>query len=339
MSGAPRVQRADLTADGPLTELGKGGEGTVFDIADRSDIVFKEYLPRSGHEPNLQVLEQLVATPAGFSGAEQTIVESRTAWPTALVMDGIRLVGYLMPRIPAVFWRTHGTLHDPRVVACDLNYLTHRSQWEGNTSIVSDVPRLDIPRILHLMGNLSETMAVLHRHEIVMGDISGRNLLWTDSPQASVFVIDCDAFRKEGGAAVNHPKESPDWGDPTIQNAQTTRASDIYKLGLLSYRALWSAGARRPPADPVDADGVPNAVVDLIWRSLAPDDRPSADEWARTIRQVLLFSGRPVVQVRRAPTTDDGGAGEGAAPSPPSSPRQAPRDDGGSGSRPVIPIG
>jgi hypothetical protein len=334
MNGAPRFQRLDLSADGPLTELGKGGEGTVFDVAGRPDVVYKEFLPRTGHPPNMKALEELVTMATTFSPADQVIVRSRTAWPTALVMDGPRLVGHLMPRIPVAFWRTHGALHDPRRVACDLNYLTHRNQWQDNASIISDVPRLDAPQILRLVVSLSETMAMLHRHEIVLGDVSGRNLLWTDSPSPAVFVIDCDAFRKEGGAGVNHPKESPDWGDPTIENARTTRASDVYKLALASYRAIWSEGSRRPPSEPVAADGVPEAVVDLIWRSLAADDRPTAEEWARTTRQVLQFGDRPVVQVARNSSQGPTSAAQTASPSP----RRVRSEGDDGGTRPTIRI-
>lgn len=354
----PTIRRSDLAAPGVLTEIGKGGEGTVFDIAGRPDVVYKEYLPRTGLVLNRAALERLIARTADFTDHERKRIASRAAWPTDLVVDGARVTGYVMPRIPDTYWRTHGASHDPRRVPCDLNYLTYRAQWQTSKDLVSDVPRLDIPDILRLLGDLAETMALLHRHGLVMGDVSGRNLLWTDRPALSVFVIDCDAFRPEGEEAVNPPKESPDWGDPTVKNGRTNRASDVYKLGLAAYRALGARASRFPPMSPEPIDGVPDPVIDLIWRSIASDGRPSAAEWATTTRQLLQFGNRPVVAVNAPrpsrpaappavqPASADpagasapaqGNAGDAPAPSSAGDASAAPGPSG-SGGRPVIPI-
>ncbi len=343
----PTIRRTDLAGPGVLTEIGKGGEGTVFDIAGRPGVVYKEYLPRTGLVLNRAALERLIARTADFTDHERQRIISRTAWPTDLVVDGARITGYVMPRIPETYWRTHGASHDPRRVPCDLNYLTYRAQWQTSKDLVSDVPRLDVPDILRLLADLSETMALLHRYGLVMGDVSGRNLLWTDRPALSVFVIDCDAFRPEGEEAVNPPKESPDWGDPAVKNGRTDRASDVYKLGLAAYRSLGARASRFPPMSPEPIEGVPDAVIDLIWRSIALDGRPSAAEWATTTRQLLQFGNRPVVAVnapRPSPPTDPPAAPathpNGASAPASASVRDAPPPPSPSGpsGRPVIPI-
>ncbi len=336
---SPRLtQRADLSRDGRLTEVGKGGEGTVFDIEGRPDVVYKEYLPRTGLVLNRGAIEDLITVPARFSERHRNRILERTAWPNELVLDGDRVVGYLMPRIPAEYWRTHGAPHDPRRVACDWNYLTHRAQWQKSDSLVSDVPRIGITEILRLIADFAELMAILHTYEIVIGDVSGRNILWTDRPSLAVFLIDCDAFRPEGSDAVNPPKESPDWGDPSIDHSRTTRSSDVYKLALATYRSLWSQSSRFPPMSPNPIPEVPDAVVDLVWRSLAPEGRPSADEWARTIRQIIQFGDRPLVQLsRRTAATSRPEPATDAVPDVAA--REAPGgEERGGGSRPVIPV-
>lgn len=329
------VQRSSLATPGALTEIGKGGEGTVFDVVGMSGVVYKEYLPRTGVILNRGALERLVEFPMELPATDRQRLDARLAWPSDIVLDGDRFCGYLMPRIPDAFWRTHGALHDPRRVACDWNYLTHRSHWQNSTSIVSDVPRLDAPDILRLVADLAETMAILHRHGIVMGDISGRNLLWTDRPGHAVYAIDCDAFRPEGEDAVTAPKESPDWGDPAVTHSRTNRASDVYKLGLAAYRALWSQASRTPPLRPEPRQGVPETIVDLIWSSLSPHDRPSADAWARTIRQTLAFGDRPIVALHRpSPSPQLSPAPKETVSSTPP-PDEEPEDGRG---RPVIPV-
>lgn len=334
------IQRSALVGAGSLTEIGKGGEGTVFDVAGRPGVVYKEYLPRTGIVLDRGALERLVTLPQSLTASDRQRITDRAAWPTDVVIDGDRVVGYLMPRIPEHYWRTHGAMHDPRKVACDWNYLTHRAHWQSSTAIVSDVPRLATPDILRLIADLAETMAILHRHRIVMGDISGRNLLWTDRPDLAVFVIDCDAFRPEGENAVNAPKESPDWGDPAITHNRTDRASDVYKLGLAAYRALWSQASRTPPLRPEPREGVPDTLIDLIWRSLGMQGRPTADEWARTMRQLLVFGDRPVVALHTPPTSAAtreaaSTAVAGQQRTPPLPPDDPERKGGG---RPMIPV-
>jgi serine/threonine protein kinase len=241
-----------------------------------------------------------------------------------------------MPRIPNEYWRTHGALHDPRKVVCEWNYLAYRKQWSSSSTIVSDVPVPADSDILKLLADLAKTMAVLHRHDIVLGDVSGRNLLWTDQPATTVFIIDCDAFRPQGHDAVNPPKESPDWGDPAVERSATTTASDVYKLGLAAYRALWSATAGRPPANLTPKDGVPDTIIDLILRSMRLEGRPTADEWARELTMLASFSGRPVVRLDRTPQP----APSPHAPAPSGTPRPAPSTDPGSPGtgRPSIPV-
>ena len=332
----PVIQRHDLGPPGSLTELGRGGEGVVFDVTARPGTVFKEYLPRTGLVLRRDALERLVALPARMSASDQRVLASRTAWPTALVIDGARLAGYLMPRIPDIYWRTHGARHDPRHVVCDWNFLAYRQQWSGSEAIVSDVPRATGRQALELVMDLARTMRILHRYDLVMGDVSGRNLLWTDKPEPRVFVIDCDAFRPEGGDAVCPSKESPEWDDPEVSGSRTTRASDVYKLGLAAYRAIWAASAKRPTGDLQLPEGVPDALADLVRRSVRPSGRPSAREWVDQLATALRFEGRPVVRIDAARRP---GPGSDGPPTGPIAVTPTPRKEQPPGGRPVIPTG
>lgn len=329
------IQRSALAAPGMLTEIGRGGEGIVFDVAGMPGVVYKEYLPRTGVILNRDALERMIDLPRRLPASDQQRLATRSAWPSDIVVDGDRIVGYLMPRIPEAYWRTHGARHDPRKVACDWNYLTHRAHWQNSTSIVSDVPRLNTPDILRLIADLAGTMAILHRNGIVMGDISGKNLLWTDRPGLDVYAIDCDAFRPEGANAVNAPKESPDWGDPAVTHGRTDRASDVYKLGLAAYRALWSQASRTPPLRPGSRGDIPEEMVDLIWRSLSMQDRPNVDAWVRTTRQLIVFGDRPIVALHPSSPQAKGAMGGTS-----SGDRTPPANEEGKDGRgrPVIPV-
>lgn len=326
----PTIRQSDLEKPGRLSLIGQGGEGIVYDIDDLPDVVFKKYLQRTGLVLNRVALERLIRMLESFTEDERRRILSRTAWPTDLVVDGTRVVGYLMPRIPPTYWRKHGASANPLDVACDLTYLTHRNDWQSRDTVYSEVPRLQRPEILELIADLSQTIAILHRHNLVMGDISGKNLLWTDQPDRTMFAIDCDAFRLEGQDAINPVKESPDWGDPAIQDGKTNRASDVYKLALVAYRSLGAKKTARPPESPQELTitGAPDELIDLMWRSFALDGgRPSAEEWAQKTRQIVQFGDRPVITLNAQP------------PAPWSFPpvRRDPGDADPT-SRPVIPV-
>jgi hypothetical protein len=153
----------------------------------------------------------------------------------------------------------------------------------------------------------------LHKYEIVIGDISGRNLLWTDTPSLRVMVIDCDSFHPEGKVGVSPPKQSPDWEDPALKSPLTTMQSDIYKLGLAAYRGIWAATTDRPLAGnkpiPAVSDGVPEVVRSLIERSVGSGQRPTAQEWVDSLKQAVAFNGRPAIAIDQSgkisrPATD-----------------------------------
>ena len=117
-------------------------------------------------------------------------------------------------------------------------------------------------------------------------------------PSPRVLLIDCDGIRPVGGGGVVTPKQSPDWDDPTLTHHQTTQASDVYKLALAAYRAVWLASSDRPPAGlatTATPDGVPQELARLIAESAVPSGRPTAQDWADRLTRATLLHGRPVV--------------------------------------------
>ena len=83
---------------------------------------------------------------------------------------------------------------------------------------------------------LASVLAVLHRNELVYGDLSARNVLWTIRPEPAVLLLDCDGVRRVGKAAPARQLDSPDWDDPSSTNQ--TIESDRYKFGLFVARVF-----------------------------------------------------------------------------------------------------
>jgi DNA-binding helix-hairpin-helix protein with protein kinase domain len=160
-------------------------------------------------------------------------------------------------------------------------------------------------------------MKILHKHGVIIGDISGKNLLWTDTPSFQVMVIDCDSFRILGEGGVASPKQSPDWDDPHLNGKATSQESDVYKLAVAAFRAIWASGTDRPLAPnyvvPAAPPGIPNEIRELITSSLQPNDRPTADEWEKALAMPAMFRGRPAVKMGTStglrPSTPNSSAG------------------------------
>jgi hypothetical protein len=117
------------------------------------------------------------------------------------------------------------------------------------------------------------------------------------------------------------PKQTPEWDDPTLTSYETTQASDVYKLALAAYRAVWIASSDRPPADrgatPLP-DGIPPELAQFIGSSVAPAGRPTAHDWMDGLNAVL-----PLLRSTGSPDAPSSGAGgratrgTGYAPDPP----------------------
>lgn len=269
-----------------LVEIGQGGEGRVFEFANDLSTVYKEFHLSSQNPPNALALNGLINLRSAWTEEERSWIEERTVWPQRAVLDGGRLRGYVMKRIPEAYFRQHGVRVRPRKVICDWNFLSMRGRYATNANLVSTVPHPTTEEVSKLIVDLARTIEILHRHEVIVGDISGRNLIWTDGPTWQAVLIDCDGFRVRGSGSVNHAKQTPDWEDPDLGQDYTNQQSDIYKLGIAAFRAVFAATTDRPPAHLGDAptpEGAPVRLNSLIHRSTSSTSRPSAAEWVEEL--------------------------------------------------------
>jgi DNA-binding helix-hairpin-helix protein with protein kinase domain len=295
------INYSQIAQPGNLSEIGKGGEGRVFTIRSMPGLVYKEFVEFPGHTPNRAALEELMNLLRQMTNDEQSWLADRTTWPQTMVVEGSRMKGFLMPLIGRQYFRKYGIRANPKNVACEWNYLSMRQKYEANKNIYSEIPRLTPFGAFSAVVDLCKTMAILHKYNIVIGDISGRNLLWTDTPSLRTMIIDCDSFHLEGKVGVSPPKQSPDWEDPSLSSPLTTMASDIYKLGLAAYRAIWAATTDRPSIGnkpiPAVSDGVPEVIRTLIEQSVGSGPRPTAEDWVNNLKQAVAFHGRQVIAV------------------------------------------
>ncbi len=286
-----------------LEELGQGAEGQVFEMTNTPGVVYKEFFVVSSSPPNLAALEKLIEVSRSMDAADKTWSEERVLTPTDAIVHNGKLRGYLMKRIPENFYCLHGVKARPKTVPCDWNFLSMRKSFAANKNLVSHVPVLSTQEVLKLLLDLAETIEILHRYDIILGDISGRNLLWTNSPEPRVLLIDCDGFRVRGMGSVNYPKQTPDWIDPTINNNLTNQSSDIYKLGLAAYRSVWGHPTNSPPSklsQPNDESQNLHGLMHLIKGSCFDAKRPTAIDWVAGLRNCLTTAQHRPTQTKNA---------------------------------------
>jgi hypothetical protein len=221
-------------------------------------------------------------------------LDSFAAWPLALVSgaDG-QIVGFLMPLAPVDFFSTI------TVDGVGLGRQANEAQQlipaaAGRTALGYTVPKDDdVLTRLSLAAGIARAFAFLHRRQVVYGDLSGKNLLFSTSPHPRVLLIDCDSVRLSGEATLAAQMNTPFWAAPeaSISSRTQTPESDVFKLSLMILRTVVpgdhkssqtrDAGRVRGVLDPTG--------FELMRRGLSRDAsaRPTAAEWYAYLHEVL----------------------------------------------------
>jgi serine/threonine protein kinase len=294
----------ERSALGSLTPLGSGGQGDVYrapraHINFASSAAFKEYKAIFRSQVDFGALEAMSSFLAGQTFAEGSRIVERVAWPISLVADQGRPVGFLMPEVPDSF---AVTLQLPSGAKkrdlAQFQHLLNPGAYLARRGIAIS----ERDRYL-LLAHLAESLALLHGHDVVVGDLSPKNVLFSLDPTPRCFFVDADAMRLAGRSALPQA-ETPDWEIRTVSSEElATKASDSYKLGLFVLRLLAGDQATRDPG--VLPQQVPADVRNLLVRSLSvtPTDRPTPSAWVALLRTAAAGASTalPVLGQPRSP--------------------------------------
>jgi DNA-binding helix-hairpin-helix protein with protein kinase domain len=154
-------------------ELGRGGEGAVFEIAGRPDLVAKIY-----HSPPQQAKAQKLLAMVQM-GTPQVL--SLTAWPRDVLRgsDG-KVHGLVMPKVTG--YKDIHALYGPK---------SRRAEF----------PDADWRHLLRAATNVARAFAVLHDIDCVVGDVNHGGI--RVSADMTVKLIDCDSFQVKAGGSVH----------------------------------------------------------------------------------------------------------------------------------------
>lgn len=275
-------------------KLGQGGQGVVHELRGTwTDYVYKEYLVSN---VDGAALARLVQVPGKMPPQERDQLLRQAAWPLARVVDGGRVKGFIMPKVPARFWgrRVKGP------ALRELQYLLYEPK-----PLWGDITPLDGPGRLEIARRAASLFLLLHSHRLVVGDVSMRNLLWSPSPPA-VYLLDCDAIRPVGERPVLPQPQTPDWVDPQQPSTGPDLDTDRYKLALLVTRVLCRSPDLEPGEEPVFVPGLPERVVAEVTARFAEAARPrglrpDAAQWVRALDDRGTIELPPLPPVRTPP--------------------------------------
>jgi len=204
-------------------ELGRGGEGTVYEVLSDQRAVAKLY--NAQHMPDALKQDKLRFMAAS---ADQELL-SYAAWPqdTLHKTHGGPVIGFLMPKISGC--APIHMLYSP----------AHRRQ---------DYPQAAWDFLLFAARNTAAAFAAIHSHGHVVGDVNQGNLLvMADS---KVVLIDTDSFQIDANGTVHlcqvgvsHFTPPELHGVPFDRVARTSN-HDNFGLALLVFHLLF--GGRHP---------------------------------------------------------------------------------------------
>jgi len=284
-----------------VQKIGSGGEGAVYEVMSRHDLVAKIY-----HKPPTPEKCSKLSTMVKLGSPQ---ISEFAAWPRATLHEkaGGPITGIIIPRVSDA--REIHELYSP----------AHRKK---------SFPHANWRFLVRSARNCAAAFAKLHQHNIVVGDVNQGNVFV--SPSALVSLIDCDSFQiATNGHIFRCPVGVSHYLPPELQAAKLgeitrTYNHDNFGLAILifhllfmgrhpfagrysgdeempieraiaEYRFAYGLNAKRfkmaPPPDAIGLQQLPQVIASLFERAFEPESindntRPSAVEWFSALDQL-----------------------------------------------------
>ena len=284
--------------------LGKGGEGSVYSVAESADLAAKIY----HHAPNSAMAAKLAAMVALKTPA----LLQMTAWPMETLHSKSSgsgsVVGLLMRKV--VEYKHAHALYGPK---------SRRTEFAN----------ANWPFLIHAAANAARAFATVHDHGHVIGDVNHSNVMI--GPLATVMMIDCDSFQilpAQGspflcqvGVSTYTP---PELQGKALNTILRTANHDNFGLAVLIFHLLFmgrhpfagqflgqgdmpieaaiqdyrfafggdsSQTLMQPPPNTLPLAGISTELGQFLERAFSssgsnPGGRPAAREWAHSLNQL-----------------------------------------------------
>lgn len=327
------------SALGRLEPLAEGGQALIYRlpgyyIRGEGPLVYKEYKAEPRRRAGPAVLPGLLALTdfrLRLSASDRAELDQRATWPLVVVTgDDGGAAGIVMREIPAEFF--HGS---------EIREIQQLFNADADAR-VRGLPAFDVATRLKLLARLAEAYMLLHRLDIIVGDVNAKNVVLSAGSKPRVLVVDTDSARKKGtqGAFGGQP-HTPHWEPPETLAAKRhhdhlvrsgnasageltklsgdwkrqTKETDVYKFGLMVVRVLDYGRYRSQNRNPDKARRVLLAnlggtATRHLDRTLGADPRarPTMADWYYALRGRTVSHTASRESARAARTRHGAGA-------------------------------
>jgi serine/threonine protein kinase len=245
----PRVQLSDLRSTTGGVPIAIGGRGTIFPVTPKRrlglEIVLNgEYLvktPRTALKPYLSAAyEHHLDVISTRLKSETSHFESRMAVPRAIVEHKGSFFGFLMKEFSEGCYFTK-TFTDGAKSSKLLELKEFlNSETERNRL---NVPKLTTLDRVSIIADMFTTLTKLHEQDLIVGDLSGSNLLLQKKAsrlgKVRVLFLDVDSFWHGQEHHTGIPESTLHWRSPEElkdPKRNPSKASDVYKASLMVRR-------------------------------------------------------------------------------------------------------
>ena len=290
---------------GTLVELAGGNYGTVHSAPELTlPDVPGELLVKLFHADTLERgeadrLREVVTWRAALPAKARATLDSVSAWPVRIVMDGRKAVGIVMLRAPSRFFFTF-TPRSPNATPRS-EPITIQSLFEpavdARSRGISTPDDDDLLTRLVSCARLALFFRLLHEHGMVYGDLSQGNVLTSNEPGSpAIMVVDCDGAHAASSSRAYQQRGTKTWFSPEEEaKAPLDQLTDVYKLCIAILRILANSSHIFQITRASNLRGILDDVgIDFLSRGLSKNraDRSSADEIYRYL--LAEINGRTV---------------------------------------------
>ena len=217
------------------SQLGAGGEGTVYAIQGSPDKVAKLYKPDKFKSKALRdEKERKLKVMIGMNIKAKIDGILRLAWPVDVLYNQGQMVGFVMPKISKMLkifdiqrcWRAEPT-----------------NVW--TKEVLAAYPGFTWKYSVQFAYNLAWVVRYVHSNGIIIGDLNMNNI-YADTDTGAVVLIDCDSFDitdKKTGERFPCEVGYPELLAPELQTVGTlkgqfTMHTDDFSLAIHIFRLL-----------------------------------------------------------------------------------------------------
>lgn len=211
--------------------LAKGGEGEIYPLQHRPNILIKRYAPDILSKEQ-DYLERKIEA---MRNLRPLFKDRNMSWPAISVFDEQKhWIGYAMPKIEG---------HNMRVLAHAIAYKKY-------------APNLNRHDIVKMLINFLKNIKHLHNNSIMIGDYNLSNFMW-DPVNFNVGFIDCDSYQVQlNGTIFPCLVGSPDLTAPehhgkAFKDILRTKESEYFSVAIVLFMCLMLG---RHPYDIIGGD-------------------------------------------------------------------------------------